>query len=615
VSGAPAPERFDHETFLANLTRRPGVYQMLDVDGDVLYVGKARNLKNRVSSYFRASGLAAKTLAMVARIADVRITITATETEALLLEQSLIKKERPPYNIVLRDDKSYPYIHLTPHDDFPRLQFYRGSRKRPGKFFGPYPSAGSVRRTLNSLEKVFQLRNCTDSYFKNRSRPCLQHQIQRCSAPCVGFVDADEYQEDVRHAVQFLEGRSEEAIRELERDMQSAAEALEFERAAKYRNRIRQLRRVQQQQDVVGEEGDADVLVAVEQPGGMCVQVMSIRGGQLLGSRDWFPRDELGGGLEAVLTAFTSQYYFGEGGAVREIPREIITSHELEDAALLSEALSEVAGYRVRLASQVRTQRARWVRLALTNAEENLGRHLADKDNVRARFDALTKGLRLEVQAKRLECFDISHTMGENTVASCVVFDENGPLKSDYRRFNIDGITGGDDYAAMDQALRRRYRQLKKGEAPLPDILFIDGGKGQLTQARNVLAELEIEGVRLIGVAKGPTRKAGLESIIDGDTGVEIVIPPTGPAMHLIQHIRDEAHRFAITGHRQRRGKQRTTSELEEIDGVGPKRRRALLQHFGGIRGIRGASIEELTRVQGISRALAEQIYGAFHEV
>ena len=607
-------ERFDHETFLANLTRRPGVYQMLDGDGEVLYVGKARNLKNRVSSYFRASGLAAKTLSMVARIADVRITITATETEALLLEQSLIKKERPPFNIVLRDDKSYPYIHLTPHGDFPRLQLFRGSRKRPGKFFGPYPSAGAVRRTLNSLEKVFQLRNCTDSYFKNRSRPCLQHQIQRCSAPCVGFVDTDEYQEDVRHAVQFLEGRSEEAIRELERDMQAAADALEFERAAKYRNRIRQLRRVQQQQDVVGEEGDADVIVAVEAPGGMCVQVMSIRSGQLLGSRDWFPRDELGGGLEAVLTAFASQYYFGEGGAVREIPHEIITSHELEDAALLSEALSEVAGYRVRLASQVRTQRARWVRLALTNAEENLGRHLADKDNVRARFEALTKGLRLEKQPTRLECFDISHTMGENTVASCVVFDANGPLKSDYRRFNIDGITGGDDYAAMDQALRRRYRRLKKGEAPLPDILFIDGGKGQLTQARTALAELEIEGVRLIGVAKGPTRKAGLESLIDGATGAEIVIPPTGPAMHLIQHIRDEAHRFAITGHRQRRGKQRTTSELEEIEGVGPKRRRALLQHFGGIRGIRGASIEELTRVPGISRALAEHIYGAFHE-
>lgn len=605
---------FDHETFLANLTRRPGVYQMLDADGAVLYVGKARNLKNRVSSYFRASGLVAKTLAMVSRIADVRITVTATETEALLLEQSLIKKERPPYNIVLRDDKSYPYIHLTPHEDFPRLQFYRGSRKRPGKFFGPYPSAGSVRRTLNSLEKVFQLRNCTDSYFKNRSRPCLQHQIQRCSAPCVGFVSPEEYQEDVRHAVQFLEGRSEEAIRELERAMHGAAADLEFERAAKYRNRIGQLRRIQQQQDVVGDEGDADVIVAVEQPGGMCVQVMSIRSGQLLGSRDWFPKDELGGGLESVLTAFVSQYYFGEGGAVREVPKEIITSHELDDAALLSEALSEVAGYRVRLAAQVRTQRARWIRLALTNAEESLGRHLADKDNIRARFAALKTGLELEVPPTRLECFDISHTMGENTVASCVVFDENGPLKSDYRRFNIEDITGGDDYAAMDQALRRRYKRLKKGEAPLPDILFIDGGRGQVTQAMNVLAELGIEGVRVIGVAKGPTRKAGLESLIEGDTGLERALPPTGPAMHLVQHIRDEAHRFAITGHRQRRGKQRTTSALEEIEGVGPKRRRGLLQHFGGIRGIRGASLEELARVPGISRKLAEQIYGAFHE-
>ena len=610
---APVPRSFDHETFLKNLTRRPGVYQMLAADGAVLYVGKARSLRARVASYFRGSGLTTKTLAMVARIADIRISVTATETEALLLEQSLIKAERPPYNIVLRDDKSYPLIQLTPHEDFPRLNFYRGSRKKPGRFFGPYPSAGAVRETLNVLQKLFQIRNCSDSYFRNRSRPCLQHQIGRCTAPCVGLVSADEYLEDVRHAVQFLEGRSSEAMAELEHGMVQAAEALDFERAARFRDRIGQLRRIQQQQDVDGADGDVDVIVGVAQPGGICVQVMSIRGGTLLGSRDWFPRDELEHGIEAVLTAFVSQYYFGEQGAAREVPREILTSHDLDDGPLLAEALGEIAGYRVRVTSRVRDRRARWLRLATTNAEQSLGQHLADRNNVRVRINALQEGLGLAAPPTRMECFDISHTGGELTVASCVVFDGNGPLKSDYRRFNIDGITPGDDYAAMQQALTRRYRRLKQGEARLPDLLFIDGGKGQVTQAMNVLHELGVDGVRVIGVAKGVTRKAGLETLIEGATGREIVLRPASPALHLIQHIRDEAHRFAITGHRQRRGKQRTSSELEGIDGVGPKRRRALLQHFGGIRGVKGASIEELARVPGLSRTLAEQIYGALH--
>lgn len=613
MSSAASEPVFDHETFLKNLTGRPGVYQMLDDDGAVLYVGKARNLRNRVTSYFRGSGLTTKTIAMVRRIRDIRITVTATETEALLLEQSLIKAERPPYNVVLRDDKSYPLIQLTPHEDFPRLNFYRGSRKKPGRFFGPYPSAYAVRETINVLQKLFQIRNCSDSYFRNRSRPCLQHQIGRCTAPCVGLVSAEEYQADVRHAVQFLEGRSNEAMQELEQGMAQASAALDFERAAKYRDQISQMRRVQQQQDVVGAEGDVDVIVGVEHPGGLCVQVMSIRGGRLLGARDWFPRDELESGLPAVLTAFVSQYYFGEQGAAREIPKEIITSHDLEDAALLGQALGEVAGTRVRVTSRVRDKRARWVRLAQNNAEQSLGQHLADRDNIRARFMALRDGLGLAGAPDRLECFDISHTGGELTVASCVVFDGNGPLKSDYRRFNIDGITPGDDYAAMEQALRRRYKRLKKGEARLPDILFIDGGKGQVAQAKAVLADLEIEGVRIVGVAKGLTRKAGLETLIEGETGKEIVLPPASPALHLIQHIRDEAHRFAITGHRQRRGKQRTSSELEHIDGVGPKRRRSLIQHFGGIRGVKGASLEELARVPGVSRRLAEQIYGALH--
>jgi excinuclease ABC subunit C len=615
MSAAAPSARFDHETFLKNLSRRPGVYRMIAADGQVLYVGKARDLRARVASYFRASGLTTKTMAMVSRIADIQVTVTGSEAEALLLEQSLIKAERPPYNVVLRDDKSYPFIQLTPHEDFPRLRFFRGARsRRQGRFFGPYPSAGAVRETLNVLQKLFQIRNCTDSYFRNRSRPCLQHQIGRCTAPCVGYVTAEEYGADVRRAVLFLEGRSREVTEELQGAMDAAASALDFETAAKYRDQIAQLRRILQQQDVVGADEDIDVIVGVQAPGGLCVQVTSIRGGHLLGARDWFPRDELGEGLEGVLGAFVAQYYVGDGAGTREIPREIVTSHPLADADLLSGALAEVAGRRVRVTHQVRGQRARWVRLAQANAEQGLATHLADRDNLRTRMSALQEGIGLDRPPARLECFDISHTGGEATVASCVVFDANGPLKADYRRFNIEGITPGDDYGAMEQALRRRYTRLKKGEAALPDVLFIDGGRGQLTQAVAVLEALEISGVRVIGVAKGTTRRPGLETLIDADSGRELPLAPTSPAMHLVQHIRDEAHRFAITGHRQRRGKQRTTSELEGIEGVGPKRRRSLLQHFGGLKGIRNASVEELARVPGVSRKLAEHIYGALHQ-
>ncbi len=608
-----APVGFDHEAFLRHLPRRPGVYEMLDREGEVLYVGKARNLKARVTSYFRASGLTAKTMAMVARVCDIRTTVTASETEALLLEQSLIKDRRPPFNVVLRDDKSYPYIQLTTHPDFPRLDFYRGSRKRPGRYFGPYPSAGAVRETLNVLQKLFRIRNCSDSYFHNRSRPCLQHQIGRCTAPCVGLIEPEEYAEDVRHAVLFLEGRSEEVMKELESGMEAAAEKLQFERAARLRDRIGQLRRVQQQQDVDGAQGDVDVAVIAIEPGGLCIQVMTIRGGRLLGSRDFFPRDELESGAEAVLSAFLSQYYLGRGGAAREIPREILTSHAVDDGPLLAAGLAEVAGRSVRLTHQVRGQRARWVRLAEENAAQSLAARLVDRQNLARRFQALTDALGREEPVKRLECFDISHTAGEHTVASCVVFDENGPLKSDYRRFNISGITPGDDYAAMEQALRRRYRRLKAGEARVPDVLLIDGGKGQVAQAMKVLRELEVPGVVVLGVAKGATRKAGLETIIDGTSGREYALPASGAALHLIQHIRDEAHRFAITGHRQRRGKAQTRSELEGIQGIGPKRRRQLLQHFGGMRGVRRASVAELLKVPGISRKLAEQIHAAMH--
>ena len=607
---APTIPAFDPESFLANLTQKPGVYRMLGADGEVLYVGKARNLKSRVTSYFRASGLATKTMALVERIHQIEITVTRSETEALLLEQSLIKQERPPYNVTLRDDKSYPYIHLTDHADFPRLTFHRGSKSRKGRYFGPFPSASAVRDSLNILQKLFQIRPCEDSYFKNRSRPCLQHQIGRCSAPCVANVSVEDYQDDVRLAVLFLEGRSATVLEAFKAKMQTAAENLAFERAAKYRDQITQLRRIQEQQYVHGEGGDVDVF-ALEHDGAVaCIQALFVRDGRLLGQRTWFPKNELGLEAPAFLEAFLSQYYLG--GQLREIPKAVVSALPIEGAGVLRDALSERSGRRVEVLHQVRAQRARWVQMAQENARISVTAYLADKRNVYARFVALQEALQLEDVPERLECFDISHTMGEATVASCVVFDREGPLKSDYRRFNIEGVTPGDDYGAMEQALRRRYARLKSGEAPLPDVLITDGGPAQLEKARQVLQELQVEDVVVLGIAKGTTRKPGLERYFN-DAGEEIPIPQQGSAAHLLQHIRDEAHRFAITGHRNRRQKARRKSELDDIPGVGPKRRRELLSHFGGLPALRGASVDELTKVPGISRKLASEIYESLH--
>ena len=601
--------RLEAEPFLKRLPTKPGVYRMLDAAGAVLYVGKARNLRSRVTSYFRASGLTAKTLALVARIANIEVTVTASETEALLLEQNQIKELKPPYNIVLRDDKSYPYIYLTDHADFPRLTFHRGAKKRTGRYFGPFPSASAVRESLNILQKLFRIRQCEDSYFKNRSRPCLQHQIMRCSAPCVRYTSPPEYAEDVRHAVMFLEGRNAAILEEFKTSMEQAATVLDFERAAKYRDQIAQLRKVQEQQYVHGEAADSDVFAVVTQSGMACVQGLFIRGGRLLGQRTWFPRNELAADPEEMLDAFLSQYYFG---AEREIPRSVIGSHEIACRDLLEEALSAKAGRRVEVTSQVRAQRARWIQMGLENAELSLNAFLADRKNVFARFVALQEALGVEDLPERLECFDISHSSGEATVASCVVFDTNGPLKSDYRRFNIDGVAPGDDYGAMHQALRRRYERLKSGEGKLPDVLIIDGGMGQLARAEEVFATLQIEGVHLLGIAKGPTRKAGFETVYLSGYG-EVNLPPQGAAMHLLDHIRDEAHRFAISGHRQRRGKARRQSELEGIPGIGAKRRRELLRHFGSVGGVKGASIDEIAKVPGVSRKLASEIYAALH--
>ncbi|MEM8769809.1 MAG: excinuclease ABC subunit UvrC, partial [Pseudomonadota bacterium] len=574
------------------------------------YVGKARNLKNRVSSYFRASGLTAKTMALVNRISDIKVTVTHSETEALLLEQSLIKEDRPPYNIVLRDDKSYPFIYLTDHGDYPRLTFHRGSKRKTGRYFGPFPSAGAVRDSLNILQKLFRLRHCEDTFFKNRSRPCLQYQIQRCSGPCVGLIDAQEYQEDVELAVMFLEGKSNDVLDHFKARMESAATDLDYERAAKYRDQITHLRRIQESQYVHAADGDVDVFALAETTGVYCVQGLFVRGGRMLGNRTWFPKNELGLPEDELLSAFLAQYYFAGRG--RDLPRSVIVATAMTDASILAEALTEQAGRKVEVVHQVRSQRARWLNLAIENAEHSLNAFIADKRNVYARLVALQEALGLDDVPGRLECFDISHTMGEATVASCVVFDSNGPLKSDYRRFNIEGVQPGDDYGAMEQALRRRYTRLKQGEGQLPDLLVIDGGKGQLGRAQAVLEELQVDDVALLGIAKGPARRPDLEHYFTPES--EIVLPPQGDAMHLLQHIRDEAHRFAITGHRARRQKQRRHSELDDIDGVGPKRRRELLTHFGGLKAIRGASREELAKVPGISQKLADDIYAALHD-
>ncbi len=602
---------FDHQTFLKSVTLKPGVYQMLDGAGAVLYVGKAKSLRKRLSSYFRASGLEAKTMALVARIRQIQVTVTNTETEALLLEHNLIKQYRPPYNIVLRDDKSFPYIFLSAHD-YPRLLLHRGAKTGKGRYFGPYPGAGAVRETLAFLQKVFRVRQCEDSFFRNRSRPCLQYQIRRCSGPCVGIVSADEYAEDVRHSEMFLSGQSGQLVSELADRMEQAASNLQFERAAELRDQIQQLQQVQAKQYIEGESGDLDIVACQLRASLACVQLLYVRDGRILGSRSYFPRVHLDETEADVLEAFLVQHYLGASNE-QEIPRELLLSHELPGTEVVEAAFAEARGRKVAITTRCRGTRARWQALAATTAEQNLLSRIASKQTQLQRFEALQEALGLDAMPERLECFDISHSSGEAPVASCVVFDTGGPLKSDYRKFNIEGITPGDDYAAMAQALSRRYSRLKRGDGKLPDILFIDGGKGQVAQAVKVLEELQITEVLIVGVAKGPDRKAGMEVLIRPDLNTEQTLPRDSAALHLIQHIRDEAHRFAITGHKARRDKKRGESILERIPGVGPKRRRELLRHFGGLQGITAASPEELCRVPGISETLAQEIHAALH--
>jgi len=603
---------FDSKDFLATLTSKPGVYRMYNVAGQVIYVGKARNLKKRVASYFTRADQTAKTRAMVSLIAHVEVVVTNTENEALILENNLIKSLKPVYNILYRDDKSYPYIHLSGDSEFPRLSYYRGGRKESGRFFGPYPSAMSARSSLDLLQKLFPVRQCEDTYFKNRTRPCLQYQIKRCTAPCVGFIDAVSYQEDVRHAVLFLEGKNNVVIDELAKKMEAAAETLEYEKAAQYRDQIGALRVVQERQYVTGEHGDLDVIAAVCNDEMGCVQVFFIRGGNNLGNKTFFPKHVEDAGVPEMLAAFIAQYYL-DRDAVNAVPAELLTNEEPAERELLEQTLAEQCGRKIVISDRLRGDRQRWVDLAVTNARSALDAHVAGKATLQKRFRALASVLAMEVPPKRIECFDISHTMGEATVASCVVFDANGPLKSDYRRFNIDGITPGDDYAAMHQALERRYKRLKAGEGKMPDILLIDGGKNQLAQAETVLKELGITDVIAMGVAKGPERRAGMETLFLSGREQPFILPADSPALHLIQHVRDEAHRFAVHGHRQRRAKTRQTSSLEAIPGLGPKRRQQLLRQFGGLQGIARAGVEDLSRIKGISKELAQRIYEVFH--
>ena len=609
-----SPLNFDSKEFLKNLTSSPGVYRMHNEKGDVIYVGKAKNLKKRVASYFTKSDLTPKTRVMVAQIRSIEITVTHTENEALILESNLIKSLRPQYNILYRDDKSYPYIYLSADKSYPRLSYYRGSRKEKGRFFGPYPSAGAARESLNLLQKLFPVRQCEDSFFKNRSRPCLQFQIKRCSAPCVDLITPKEYAEEVKHASMFLEGKNSEVIDELASKMEHEAEKLEYELAAKYRDQIAALSKVQERQYITSAgRKDIDVIAAAVGGGVACVQVFYFRGGNNLGNKSFFPKQAKDRSIEELLGAFAAQHYVGKQTG-HTIPTEIIFNEKPSDAELLQDVLSEQLGKKVVFSFNVRTERSHWLQLALNNAQNALDTHLANKANILSRFENLQDVLALENLPQRIECFDISHTMGEETVASCVVSDINGMLKSDYRRFNIKDITPGDDYAAMRQALTRRYKRIQEGEGKLPDILLIDGAKGQLTQAENVLEELQVTGVIMIGVAKGPDRKPGMETLWLSGNKQPFILPPNSPALHLIQMVRDESHRFAIQGHRARRGKKRETSILEEIPGLGPKRRQILLRQFGGLQGVSSAGVEDLARINGISKGLAQKIYDIFHQ-
>jgi len=602
-------EPFDSKAFLASLTHRPGVYRMLAGEDTVLYVGKARDLRKRVSTYFGSKAHHPKTQALMAQTERVEVTVTGTEQEALLLEYNLIKAHHPRFNVVLRDDKSYPWIYVSTQQAFPRFEFHRGSRKAAGRFLGPWPNAGAVRESLAQLQKLFRVRQCSESFFANRTRPCLQYQIKRCTAPCVGLIPEADYRRDVEDAVLFLEGRNSAVLTSLVGRMERASSDLDYERAAVLRDQVALIRRIQAEQVIAGKGIDeADVLGVHQEQGQACVAVILIRGGRVLGSRTWFPRVTVGTETEEVVAAFISQHYVHE-----QPPAEILVPVPPLDSPILEAALTARSERPVRIRHEVRGTRKRWLEMAATNAAQGLTSRLAAGASLRAQLESLAEALGLDDIPQRIECFDISHTSGKETVAACVVFGPDGPIKSDYRRFNIRDIEPGDDYGAIAQAVERRFARIRRGESPMPDLILIDGGHGQVEKARAALEEFQLAHLPLVGVSKGRDRRVGDEKLVFPGEAATRSLPPDSAALLLIQQVRDEAHRFAITGHRQRRARARITSSLEAIAGLGPQRRRALLRQFGGLQGIRQAGVADLAKVHGISRALAQRIYDQLH--
>jgi len=599
--------RFDHRAFLATLPQQAGVYRMLNCDACVIYIGKAKNLKQRISHYFNNSAQhIPKIRSLVAQIAKIEITVTHTETEALLLEHQLIKKYLPRYNVLLRDDKSYPFIHLSDHDTFPRISLHRGVKKQKGQYFGPYPHSQAVHTTLNTLQKIFAIRQCDESFFRHRSRPCLQYQIKRCCAPCVGLVTPEDYAERIQHSLLFLQGKSSQVIEILAEKMQAAAKNLAFEKAAYYRDHISQLQTVQSQQSMhTGDNDNTDIIACLTDDKISCIAVVSIRHGQNLGTRSYFPQHTEGETSAHVLYAFLSQYYLQ---SQHDIPSQLIIYPALTDNEknTISQAIKQHSQQNCHISSQVRGVRTRWLSMAKENAQISLAQRRPNR--YRERLIELSIVLNLPELPQRLECFDISHALGEATVASCVVFGQHGIIKKAYRRFSIENTQQGDDCAAMEQALQRRF----KDHTTLPDILFIDGATAQVKVAQIVLEEYALTSIRIIGVAKGEGRKAGLEQLILANEERPLILDKTSPALHLIQYIRDESHRFALQAHRTQRLKIRKTSILEHIDGIGVKRRQHLLTHFGGLQGLKNAGVDDLARVKGISKSLAEKIYNFF---
>ncbi|MFV8905434.1 excinuclease ABC subunit UvrC [Serratia fonticola] len=605
-------DRFDAPAFLKTVTSQPGVYRMYDLTGTVIYVGKAKDLKKRLASYFRTQVSSRKTETLVKNIAQIDVTVTHTETEALLLEHNYIKLYQPRYNVLLRDDKSYPLIFLSA-DSHPRLTVHRGAKHAKGEYFGPFPNSYAVRETLALLQKLFPVRQCDNSVYRNRSRPCLQYQIGRCLGPCVaGLVSEEDYRQQVDYVRLFLSGKDQQVLHQLIARMENASKLLNFEEAARIRDQIQAVRRVTEKQFVSGDSDDLDVIGVAFDAGMACVHVLFIRQGKVLGSRSYFPKVPGGTELSEVVQTFVGQFYL-QGSQARTLPAEILLDFTLPEKDLLASSLSELAGRKIQIQSKPRGDRARYLKLARTNASTALVTKLSQQSTIHQRLAELAKTLNLN-EINRMECFDISHTMGEQTVASCVVFDSNGPLRSEYRRYNITGITPGDDYAAMAQVLKRRYGKALE-ESKIPDVIFIDGGKGQLGMAIDVFNSLNVTWDKnkplLIGIAKGSDRKAGLETLFFVPEGEGISLPSDSPALHVIQHIRDDSHNHAITGHRQKRAKVKNTSALELIDGVGPKRRQVLLKYMGGLQPLLNASVEEIAKVPGISQALAEKIYNA----